>query len=161
MKRVLFAVTGTVLGLVAILSFKTKAHPLTSVGALPQASVSTSSGTPRATGHSAGPPRRPTGSSTPATVQTAKTYVGQAVQTYYGVVQVQVNATGKHIDSVQFVKLTAYDGTSQQINSYAAPILAQETVSAQSAHIDTVSGATYTSQGYLQSLQSALDQAGI
>jgi uncharacterized protein with FMN-binding domain len=62
---------------------------------------------------------------------------------------------------VGFVQLTAFDGRSQQINSQAAPYLLQETLSAQSAHIDAISGATYTSAGYVQSLQSALDQAGI
>ena len=46
------------------------------------------------------------------------------------------------------------------INSYAAPMLRQESLTAQSARIDIVSGATYTSEGYAQSLQSALDQAG-
>ena len=49
----------------------------------------------------------------------------------------------------------------QEINSYALPVLIQETLDAQSAHIDMVSGATVTSVGYLQSLQSALDQAGL
>ncbi len=68
---------------------------------------------------------------------------------------------GSKITNVSFVQLTAFDGRSQQINSDAAPILLQETLSAQSAKIDTVSGATYTSDGYEQSLQSALDQAGI
>jgi len=62
---------------------------------------------------------------------------------------------------VTFAQLTAYDGRSQQINSEAAPILLQETLKAQSAQIDTVSGASYTSAGYVQSLQSALDQAGL
>ncbi len=62
---------------------------------------------------------------------------------------------------MSFLQLTAFDGRSQQINSAAAPILLQETLSAQSAQIDTVSGASYTSAGYVQSLQSALDQAGI
>jgi len=69
--------------------------------------------------------------------------------------------TGSKIADVSYVQLTAYDGRSQQINSYAAPILLQETLSTQSANIDTVSGATYTSEGYIQSLQSALDKAGI
>jgi uncharacterized protein with FMN-binding domain len=88
-------------------------------------------------------------------------YTGSPIETRYGVVQVAVTATGHHIDNVSFVRLDAFDFHSQEINSQAAPILLQETLSAQSAHIDTVSGATYTSDGYIQSLQSALDQAGI
>jgi uncharacterized protein with FMN-binding domain len=74
---------------------------------------------------------------------------------------VAVTVSGTHVAAANFVQLTAFDGRSQQINSEAAPILLQETLTAQSAHIDTVSGATYTSDGYVQSLQSALDQAGI
>lgn len=67
-------------------------------------------------------------------------------------------ATGTKITNVSFVQLTAYDGTSQMINQQAAPILLQQTLQAQSAHIDGVSGATYTSMGYIASLQSALDK---
>jgi uncharacterized protein with FMN-binding domain len=77
------------------------------------------------------------------------------------VVQIQVQVTGKKIAQVSFLQLTAYDGRSQDINSQAGPILLQETLAAQSSNIDTVSGASYTSAGYIQSLQSALDQAGI
>lgn len=87
--------------------------------------------------------------------------VGPAVQTFYGVVQVKLTVTGHRIDSVGFAQLTAVDATSQYINSQAAPILLRETIAAQSAHIDGVSGASYTSAGYEQSLQAALDSVGI
>jgi uncharacterized protein with FMN-binding domain len=76
-------------------------------------------------------------------------------------VQIQVVVSGSTIKNVSFLQLTADDPRSQEINDQAGPILLQETLSAQSSNIDTVSGATYTSEGYLQSLQSALDQAGI
>jgi uncharacterized protein with FMN-binding domain len=69
--------------------------------------------------------------------------------------------SGTKITNVSYLQLTAVDFRSQQINSYAAPILLRETLTAQNANIDTVSGATYTSEGYINSLQSALDQAGI
>lgn len=163
MKRILFAVTGTVLGLVGLLSFKSKS-PIASSAALPSGSASTptASSAAQTPGTSSTAKRKtPTKSTSSSAAATAKEYTGQAVQTPYGVVQVAVKATGRHIDSVRFVQLTAYDGRSQQINSYAAPTLIQETLSAQSAQIDGVSGATYTSDGYAQSLQSALDQAGI
>jgi uncharacterized protein with FMN-binding domain len=162
MKRVLLAVTGTILGLVALLSFKTKS-PVSAAGALPQASAPTSSSAPQtpATKKSGAAPPKHRSGATAAAASATKTYTGQAVQTPYGTVQVAVVASGKHIDLVRFVQLSAYDPQSQEINSYAGPVLAKETVSAQSAQIDTVSGATYTSDGYLQSLQSALDQAGI
>ncbi|HET6209103.1 MAG TPA: FMN-binding protein, partial [Jatrophihabitans sp.] len=73
--------------------------------------------------------------------------------------QVQVVMSGSSIQSVGFLQLTADDPRSQEINSQAAPILVQQTMQVQSANIDGVSGATYTSEGYQQSLQSALDQA--
>ncbi len=160
MKRILFAVTGTVLGLVALLSFKTHSAPLaTPPGGLPSAAVSSPpASTPSTTTTSGAAP--PKGSKT-STAAATKRYVGTAIQTRYGIVQVAVVASGNHIASVNFVQLTAFDGRSQQINSQAAPILLQETLSAQNAHIDAVSGATYTSDGYVQSLQNALDQAGI
>lgn len=159
MKRVLFAALGTVLGLVALLSFKTHSQPLaTPAGGLPSAAASSpaASGSPSSTNAASSAPPDPSRSST-----ATKRYVGTAVQTRYGIVQVAVVASTAHIASASFVQLTAFDDRSQQINSQAAPILLQETVSAQNAHIDTVSGATYTSDGYVQSLQSALDQAGI
>jgi uncharacterized protein with FMN-binding domain len=167
MKRVLFAVLGTVLGLVALLSFKTQGKPLAAApGGLPSAAVSSpaSTGGQSSAGTATSAPPDPAPSSSSATAKkksTTKKYLGSAVETQYGIVQVQVVASGSHIASVSFVQLTAFDGRSQEINSAAAPILLQETLQAQSAHIDTVSGATYTTDGYEQSLQSALDQAGI
>jgi uncharacterized protein with FMN-binding domain len=77
------------------------------------------------------------------------------------VVQVQVVVSGSKIKNVSFLQLTAYDPRSHEINSAAGPILLQQTLAAQSSQIDGVSGATYTSEGYVQSLQSALDKAGI
>jgi uncharacterized protein with FMN-binding domain len=164
MKRVLLSITATVFGVVALLSFKTHGHPLaTAAGGLPSAAApggsAAGSQPPSSTTTTSAPPKPGARSSAPAS--TKQRYVGSAVETQYGIVQVAVVVSGRHIDSVNFVQLTAFDGRSQEINSQAAPILLQETVSAQSGHIDTVSGATYTSEGYLQSLQSALDRAGI
>jgi uncharacterized protein with FMN-binding domain len=161
MKRVLLSVLGTVLGLVALLSFKSHGAPL-ATGALPSAALPASSAAPAPTGTSTSTsaPPNPTASTSTA-ASTSKSYLGQAVQTQYGVVQVKLTVNGTKITNVSFAQLTAYDGRSQEINSQAAPILLQETLTAQSAQIDTVSGASYTSDGYVQSLQSALDQAGI
>ena len=61
---------------------------------------------------------------------------------------------GRRIESVAFAKLEGDEALSDEINAYAGPLLLHRTLIAQSAHIDTVSGATYTSDGYLQSLQS-------
>ena len=80
-------------------------------------------------------------------------------QTQWGPVQVQLSMQGSTISSVTVVQYPNGNPRDDQINSYALPILIQETTDAQSAQIDMVSGATVTSTGYVQSLQSALDQA--
>lgn len=163
MKRVLFAVVATVAGLVGLLSFKSHS-PV--VGATTSQSLGT--GVPGAPQHRPGRHHRlgPGSSARPHRTSApsggaAKRYVGPAVQTPYGVVQVAITVAGGHIDHVGLVRLTAFNGTSQMIDSQAAPILVRETVAAQSSRVDVVSGATYTSEGYLQSLQGALDEAGL
>ena len=83
---------------------------------------------------------------------------GQAVDIPFGTVQVKVTMQNGKITDVQALQLPR-GGHSGQISSYAAPQLRSEALRAQSANIDTISGATYTSQGYAQSLQSALSQA--
>ncbi|MEW1954385.1 FMN-binding protein [Terrabacter sp. NPDC080008] len=84
---------------------------------------------------------------------------GGVVDTQYGSVQVQVTFKGKKITNVHALKLTDSSGTSVSISAGAAPILRQEALAQQSAQIDVVSGATYTSEAYQQSLQSAIDAA--
>ena len=169
MKRVLLSVLGTILGLVALLSFKTERprdrRRLPAVRCTGQPSTSPAT-TPAPS--SSAPPGHPTpastttpsaSASTPAA--TSKTYKGSAVQTRYG------NGPGavdrrRHQDH-QRVLPPAHQprrALGSDINSQAAPLLLQETLRAQSSNIDTISGATYTSEGYMQSLQSALDQAG-
>lgn len=88
------------------------------------------------------------------------THTGQSVGTRFGNVQVQVTLSGGTITDVTALQLTDSDGRSVQISNRAAPILQQEVLASQSADVANVSGATYTSQAYLSSLQSALDQAG-
>lgn len=84
---------------------------------------------------------------------------GAAVDTQFGPVQVQITVKGGRIVAATAINYPQSGGRDQEINSYAIPVLQKETVAAQSVKIDTVSGATYTSQGYLASLQSALDAA--
>jgi uncharacterized protein with FMN-binding domain len=86
-------------------------------------------------------------------------YTGRSVETGYGAIQVAVTVAGGKITDVSTPQLEAFDGRSQRINSQAVPILKQEVLQAQSANVSMVSGATYTSDGYLTSLQSALDKA--
>ncbi len=91
----------------------------------------------------------------------ATTVTGTVVQTRWGPVQVQLEVGSNKITKVSVLQYPSGNGKDQEINSYALPILTQETVTSQGANIDMVSGATVTSTGYLQSLQSALDQAGL
>ncbi|MCU1478161.1 MAG: FMN-binding protein [Subtercola sp.] len=92
---------------------------------------------------------------------TTNTFTGSVASTRYGNVQVQITVSGGKISDVTALQLTNDDSRSAQISNRAAPILRQEVLAAQSANVDSVSGATYTSDGYLKSLQSALDQAGL
>ena len=84
---------------------------------------------------------------------------GAVVDTQYGPVQVQITVRGGRITKARTLQHPSGDGQTDQINAFAVPQLNHEAVAAQSARIDTVSGATFTSEGYQQSLQSALDAA--
>jgi uncharacterized protein with FMN-binding domain len=109
----------------------------------------------------------------PATAATAATSAAKATSTYtgsvtgtaadtrWGPVQVKVTLASGKITAVDVVEVPDSNGRDQEINADAVPQLVQETLQAQSAQIDMVSGATYTSDGYVTSLQSALDQAGV
>jgi uncharacterized protein with FMN-binding domain len=98
-------------------------------------------------------------SKTPAAAPQSDTVDGAVVGTQYGSVQVRVSFTGKKITNVHALQLTDSSGTSVSTSAGAAPTLRHEALAAQSAKIDVVSGATYTSEAYQQSLQSALDAA--
>jgi uncharacterized protein with FMN-binding domain len=161
MKRAILAIVGTVGGLVLLLTFKT--HPASSSGIgggvagagtdggaaapAPSASTGESSGSRAAAG---------TGKTTKSTTRTV---TGDTIDTRWGPVQVEVTLTNGKITKVRALQLPNENARDQEIDSFAVPQLYQETLSAQSAQIDTVSGATYTSEGYIQSLQSALDKA--
>src|SRR5580704_16774639 len=137
MKRLILAVAGTIAGLVALLSFRIQPGPA-AVCSLPAVTL--------------GPVPSLAG---PVTVTT----LGQTVRTQFDTIQVRIVTAGGRIRSVAFTKLAGDEQLSDLINAHAGPLLLQRTLKAQSADIDAVSGATYTSDGYRQSLQSALDQA--
>ena len=86
---------------------------------------------------------------------------GPVIDTRYGPVQIEVLLAGSQISDLKVLQYPNEARRSQEINAQALPILHEEALSAQSANIDTVSGATYTTFGYEQSLQAALEQAGI
>ncbi|MFI6789950.1 FMN-binding protein [Nonomuraea sp. NPDC050383] len=181
MRRALLAIVVTAAGLVLLLSFKP--HQVTSAATPPaavaQAPAGRSGGSDDSgdrdgfdrSGDSDGsggsdrldlPAPAPTTSATPpAAGSGGKTVTGAAADTRWGPVQVRITVADKKITQVEV--LQAPDGNHRdiEINQRALPVLQQETLTAQSARIDTVSGATYTSEGYMTSLQSAIDQAGL
>ena len=111
----------------------------------------------------AAPTATSTGSAGPSPSKTASgssgTFAGGTAQTAYGPVQVAIVVKSGRITDVKALQLTNQGGRSVAISAGAAPILRTEALRAQSAKIDTVSGATYTSDGYRTSLQSAIDKA--
>ncbi|MFC7259729.1 FMN-binding protein [Streptomyces lutosisoli] len=108
---------------------------------------------------SSGSPSSPQAPATQAPATQARTITGNVAQTQYGPVQVRITLSGDKITKAEAVQAPS-GGTSSQKTALAVPKLNQEAVAAGSADIDAVSGATYTSGGYKQSLQSALDKAG-
>ena len=104
-----------------------------------------------------------TGSGTTSGTGTAQTatVTGSSTETRWGPVQVQIAVANGEITDVTVVEYPTGNGKDRQINARALPVLVQETLDAQSADIDMVSGATVTSEGYVGSLQSALDEAGL
>ncbi|WEH12789.1 FMN-binding protein [Streptomyces sp. VNUA24] len=142
MRRAVLTTTGISTLVVALLSLKPHQNPILA-GVTPRAPAAahtpagTSPGTPTATG----------------------TFTGDAIDTPYGTVQVAATLAEGKITSVKVLQAPDRNGRDRQIAAYALPRLTREALGAQNAHIDAVSGASYTSQGYVQSLQSALDQA--
>ena len=131
MRRAILAVTATVAGLVALLSFKT---------------------------HSASSERPVAAPQQPAALPPGERAItGNVANTVYGPVQVQVVVNATKIVKVNILEQPASTEHDLQIGQFAFPRLIGETITEQSARIDTVSGATYTSGGYIKSLQSALD----
>jgi len=99
-----------------------------------------------------------TATDTPQPTAAAKTFTGPAINYYFGTAQVQVTMSGGKITSVVALQLPN-EGQSAWISQQVEPMLRSEVLAAQSAQINLISGATYTSEAYIQSLQGALDQA--
>ena len=123
-------------------------------------SSSTTSGGSTTTGSTTTGGGSSTTSGSSGTASGQQTYDGSVVNTRYGPVQVEITVSGGKITAVTAIELPS-GGRSGAISSYVEPILSSEALSAQSASIDLVSGATYTSEAYARSLQAALDQAGL
>lgn len=166
MKKIVYGILATLSGLVLLFSYRTslgEAVPTDVQPAQAAPSVATphSAATPSAsTTPTASASASPSGAAPAATSGlTDGTFTGSATSTRYGPVQVQITVTGGKIVDVQAVEYPTDNSRDRQINERAIPQLVSETLNAQSADIHFVSGATYTSQGYLDSLQSAIDQA--
>ncbi|MEV0174266.1 FMN-binding protein [Streptomyces sp. NPDC050803] len=187
-RHALLATVGTVSGIVLLLALKPTTDPavaqaeptITPSAAVSAVSPSASSHSPSAsaspsrtpgkkrspsaTATSAAPTKTTSAPAPPKTTSaapTTRTVTGVAAETKYGPVQVRITLTDGRITGASAVQSPSEAPRSREISASAVPTLNQETLQAQSADIDTVSGATYTSQGYRQSLQSALDQAGV
>lgn len=160
MRRVILAIVATAAGLVLLLTFKTHsstglASTQSPVIVTPTTGSSSSSGSGKTGAGSSG---SSSSSGSAASSAAAKTVAGAEVQTIYGPIQVTITVKGGKITTVNVPVYPNGTMRDVQINSFALPELVQETVAANSASIDGVSGATYTSQGYVSSLQSALDK---
>jgi uncharacterized protein with FMN-binding domain len=136
--------------------------PSSSSSSAPSSSAPSSSAPSSSAPSTSAAPKSGTSSTSaaPPPASAAKTITGDAAQTRYGPVQLAVTFSCKKITQIQVLEYPTETGRDQEINSYAIPQLNQQAMSAQSANIDGVSGATYTSEGYQQSLQSAIDKAG-
>jgi uncharacterized protein with FMN-binding domain len=161
LRRVILAICATAAGLVLLLSFKTHTQSagVSSSGTLGGQDPQTDAGAAASPAAST-PASNSTGTSGTSPSGPGTTVTGAAWPTIYGPVQVKITVSGGKITAATAVEYPLNTPRDQQINAYAIPQLNAETMAASSAHIDTVSGATYTSQGYVGSLQSALDKAG-
>jgi uncharacterized protein with FMN-binding domain len=159
MRRITMWLFSTVAALVLLFSYRTSTNASTSYPAAAAAAPATIdektlSPTPESSASST------TGSDdSTATSSGTKTYAGSVVSTRWGDVQVAITVADGRITDVTVPMYPTENRKDQQINARALPILRQATLAAQSADIDTVSGATVTSDGYRESLQAALDAA--
>ena len=173
--RAATALLATVFGLALLLSFKTPTTPSLAAGtnadsaivgdAAASAAPPTTSTEEAATvdegattdGSVATPTAEPTDASSGAYAD--GTYSGSVIRTRFGDVQVEVTISGGVLADVAALELPSGDRHSAAISEGVAPILREEALTAQDANIDLLSGATYTSSAYAESLQAALDAA--
>jgi hypothetical protein len=167
MRRVILAVTGTIAGLVALLSFKSHvpSSPL-AVTASGSGGTSAAGASPSASSPAKGggqtevvPGAFPQGSIAKNLPAGETAVDGKVANTSYGPVQIQLIKRGGKIVKVAVLVQPTNTLHDVQIGEFAFPKLISETLAAQDAKIDAVSGASYTSAGYIQSLQSALDKS--
>jgi uncharacterized protein with FMN-binding domain len=157
MRRIVVAVMSTISGLVLLFSYHTSRNEASTAVVGPGSSGGSASASGSSSGASNG---QSSGSSNGSAGSAASgTFTGDSVMTRWGAVQVEITVSDGKITAAEAVEYPQANARDRQINASALPVLAQEATQAQSADIDAVSGATVTSDGYIQSLQSAIDQA--
>jgi uncharacterized protein with FMN-binding domain len=146
MRRSPIVVGATIAGTAGVLAFHARAPavPATTASAAATTSASTTSTT----------------TTTTRSGTVSGTATGDAIDTQYGPAQVRVTVKDGKIVKVEALQLQGNDPRSVQISGSAAPVLQQEVLARQTAAVDAVSGATFTSASYTQSVQSALDKLG-
>jgi uncharacterized protein with FMN-binding domain len=161
MRRAVLAFGSTVAGLILLLSFRSHTATPASAGVSAAGTSSKSSAGAAGNGSAAAPSASPSaaGGATGGTTAGGKVVTGAVINGPYGPSQVAITLSGGKITKVTVLQHTDDGENSQQIDGNALPKLTAETLTAQSAKIDAVSGASYTSAGYIKSLQSALDKA--
>ena len=156
MRRVILAVVGTIAGLVALLSFKSHS-PVLPVASTSGTAGGSSASSASSSSSSSIPGEYPTGSAAGSLPAGETAVTGHVANTAYGPVQVQLVVKSDKIVKVAILQQPTNTIHDIQIGEFAFPRLISETLAAQDAKIDAVSGASYTSAGYISSLQSALD----
>ena len=172
MRRIVVGFMSTVSALVLLFSYHTSLGASSSSAGLPStgdsgtgtaasddSAASSSSSTDSSTDSSS--TDSGSGSSSGSSGSSSKAYTGAAADTRWGVVQVRITVKNGKITKSEAVQYPTGNPRDQEINAYAVPQLNSEAVDQQSSAIDAVSGATVTSDGYVQSLQSAIDQANL
>ncbi len=161
MRKIVIGIASTVSALVLLFSYHTSTNSEAAKDATTDTGGGTgTSGSTTPNSGSAGSASSEAGSAS-TSASSDGTYTGDPVATRYGDVQVQITVAGGKITAAEAIQYPNGDRHDQQINAYAIPILNAEAVDAQSASIDAVSGATVTSDGYISSLQSAIDAANL
>jgi len=175
--RAVLTLSGTAVAIAALLAVKFQPAASSTPAAASSLPAPSATAQPTAT-HSGGTAAagKPSGSAAPrssssggsssgtggtAQSTTARTFTGSVDNTQEGPMQVAITVSGKTITKITVVQQTDNGSESNSIDAMALPKLTSEALTAQSAKIDAVSGASYTSAGYMQSLQSAIDQAGL
>jgi uncharacterized protein with FMN-binding domain len=160
MRRSPIVLAATVAGTAGVLAFHPHAPTVSAATAAPATTTTASASSSATKTKTTSASSSGSGSSGSSGGGVSGTATGDAIDTQYGPVQVRVTVKDGKITAIQGLVLTGNDPRSAEISSFAEPTLRQEALTKQSADIDAVSGATFTSAGYAQSLQSALDKLG-